>query len=46
MRKFGAVSPGMVSPRARPVKILHMGKLYQLFPNFDFGDADEDNGIL
>ena len=46
MGTFGAVSPWMVSPRARPVKILHMDKLYQLFPDFDFGDADEDNGIL
>ena len=26
--------------RARPVKIFHMDKLHQLFPDFDFGDVD------
>ena len=29
--------------RARPTKIFHMDKLHQLFPDFDFGDADEDD---
>ena len=32
--------------RARPVKILHMVKLQQFFPDFDFGDADEDHDIF
>ena len=32
--------------RARPVKIFHMGKLHQLFPDFDFGEADGDNDIF
>ena len=31
--------------RARPVKIFHMDKL-QLFPDFDFDDADEDDDIF
>ena len=31
--------------RARPVKIFHMEKL-QFFPDFDFGDADEDDDIF
>ena len=32
--------------RARPVKIFHMSKLHQLFPDFDFGDVDEDDDIF
>ena len=32
--------------RARPVKIFHMNKLYQLFLDFDFGYADEDDDIF
>ena len=31
---------------ARPVKIFHMDKLHLLFPDFDFGDADEDDDIF
>ena len=31
---------------ARLVKIFHMVKLQQLFPDFDFGDADDDNDIF
>ena len=29
--------------RAKLMKIFHMDKLHQLFPDFDFGDADEDD---
>ena len=29
--------------RVRQVKIFPMEKLHQLFPNFDFGDPDEDD---
>ena len=29
--------------RARPLKIFHMDKLHILFPNFDFGNTDEDD---
>ena len=32
--------------RARPVKIYHMEKLHQLFPDFDFGDVDGDDDIF
>ena len=32
--------------RARPVKIFHMEKLHQFFPDFDFGDADEGDDIF
>ena len=31
---------------ARPVKIFHMGKLHQLFPDFDFSDVDENDDII
>ena len=30
----------------RPVKIFHTGKLHGLFPNFDFGDADDEDDML
>ena len=30
----------------RPVTISHMNKLHQLFPDFDFSDADEDDDIF
>ena len=30
----------------RPVKIFHMDKLYGLFPDFDFGDADDKDNVL
>ena len=32
--------------RARPLKIFHMDKLHILFPNFDFGNTDEDDDIF
>ena len=32
--------------RARPVKNFHVDKLHQLFPDFDFGDVDEDDDIF
>ena len=32
--------------RARPLKIFHMDKLDQFFPDFDFGDVDEDDDIF
>ena len=32
--------------RAKPVNIFHMDKHHQLFPDFDFGDADEDEDIF
>ena len=32
--------------RAKPVKIFQMHKFHQLFPDSDFGDADEDNDIF
>ena len=32
--------------RARPVKIFRIDKLCQFFPDFDFGDADEDDDIF
>ena len=32
--------------RARPVKIFHMDKLHQLFPDFDFSDVDENDDIF
>ena len=30
----------------RPVKIFHMDKLHGLFPNFDFGDADDKDNVF
>ena len=30
----------------RPMKIFHMGKLHGLFPDFDFGDADDEDDIF
>ena len=30
----------------RPVKIFHMDKLQGLFPDFDFGDAEDKDGIF
>ena len=30
----------------RPVKIFHMDKLHGLFPDFDFGDAEDKDGIF
>ena len=32
--------------KGRSVKIFHMGKLHGLFPNFDFGDADDEDNML
>ena len=32
--------------RARPAKIFHIDKLHQLFPDFDFGDADDDDDLF
>ena len=32
--------------RARSLKIFRIDKLYQFFADFDFGDADEDEGIF
>ena len=32
--------------RAKPLKIFQMDKLCQLFPDFDFGDVDEDDDIF
>ena len=32
--------------RDRPVKIFHMNKLHELFLDFDFGDADNEDDIL
>ena len=32
--------------RAKPVNIFHMDKLHQLFPDFDFSDAGEDDDIF
>ena len=32
--------------RARAVKIFHLDKLHQPFPNFDLGNADEDDDIF
>ena len=50
MGSFMAVSPGMLSSgdqmwgkRVKPMKIFH--KLHQLFPDFDFGDADKVDDI-
>ena len=30
----------------RPVKIFHMDKLHGLFPDFDFRDADNEDGVF
>ena len=30
----------------RPVKIFHMDKLHGLFPDFDFGDAEDEDDIF
>ena len=27
----------------RPMEIFHMDKLHELFPDFDFGDADDED---
>ena len=32
--------------RARLVKIFHLDKFHQLFPDFDFDDRDEDDDIF
>ena len=32
--------------RARPAKIFHIDKLHQLFPDFDFGNADDDDDMF
>ena len=31
---------------AKPVEIFHMEKLHQLFPDFEFGSADENDDIF
>ena len=30
----------------RPMKIIYMDKLHGLFPDFDFGDADDEDDIF
>ena len=30
----------------RPVKIFHMDKFYGLFPDFSFGDADDEDEVF